>query len=84
MSWGVYGILIVFAAFILLMILNPNLSCFGRRIKSPFYPLFRKRKAQKKAAERRLHPTDLPAGKPGAEGRRPGADKAEDYGFKLD
>jgi len=84
MNWGVYGILIVFAAFILLLILNPNLSCFGRRLKSPFYPLFRKRQAQKKAAERRLHPGERPAGKTPAESRRPGADKAEDYGFKLD
>jgi len=43
MKWSTTGILIIFAAFILLLILNPNMSCFGRRIKSPFYPLFRKR-----------------------------------------
>ncbi len=48
MSFGSYGILLVFAAFILLLIFNPKLSCFGKRIRSPLYPLFRKKKAQKK------------------------------------
>lgn len=43
MNWGMYGILIIFGLFILLMIINPNLACFGRRIKSPLYPLFRKK-----------------------------------------
>jgi hypothetical protein len=43
MNFGMYGILIVFGAFVLLLILNPNLSCFGKRIKSPLYPLLRKR-----------------------------------------
>jgi hypothetical protein len=46
MSWGTTAILIIFAAFVLLLILNPNMSCFGRRIKSPFYPLFRKKRAK--------------------------------------
>jgi Na+-transporting methylmalonyl-CoA/oxaloacetate decarboxylase gamma subunit len=44
MNIGVYGILFVFAAFILLLIINPNMSCFGRRVRSPLYPLFRKKK----------------------------------------
>jgi len=44
MSWGTTVILILFAAFVLLLILNPKMSCFGRRIKSPFYPLFRKKR----------------------------------------
>lgn len=44
MKWSTTAILIIFAAFVLLLIINPNMSCFGRRIKSPFYPLFRKRK----------------------------------------
>lgn len=43
MNIGAYGILILFGAFVLLMILNPNLSCFGKRLKSPLYPLLRKR-----------------------------------------
>ena len=44
MRWNTTIILIIFAAFVLLLILNPNMSCFGRRIKSPFYPLFRKKR----------------------------------------
>lgn len=44
MSVGTIGILAVFAAFVLLLIINPNMSCFGRRIKSPFYPLLRKKR----------------------------------------
>jgi hypothetical protein len=43
MNIGAYGILILFGALVLLMILNPNLSCFGKRLKSPLYPLLRKR-----------------------------------------
>lgn len=46
MRWTTTAILIVFAAFVLLLILNPNMSCFGRRIKSPFYPLLRKKKLE--------------------------------------
>jgi hypothetical protein len=46
MSWGTTVILVIFAAFVLLLILNPNMSCFGRRIKSPFYPLLRKKRAK--------------------------------------
>lgn len=46
MKWTTTAILIVFAAFVLILILNPNMSCFGRRIKSPFYPLFRKKKLE--------------------------------------
>jgi hypothetical protein len=51
MSWGIYGILIIFGIFVLLLILNPNLSCFGRRIKSPFYPVLRKKKRKIKAED---------------------------------
>ncbi|UCE21827.1 MAG: hypothetical protein JSV46_06330 [Candidatus Aminicenantes bacterium] len=47
MKLGYYGILIIFVAFFLLLILNPNLSCFGKRLKSPFYPLFRRKKRVK-------------------------------------
>ncbi len=49
MKWSTTAILVIFAAFVLLLILNPNMSCFGRRIKSPFYPLFRKRKLEEEA-----------------------------------
>lgn len=44
MSFGMYGILIAFGLFVLLLIRNPNLSCFGKRIGSSFYPLTRKKK----------------------------------------
>jgi hypothetical protein len=43
MSWGV-GLLIIFGGFVLLLVLNPNLSCFGKRVSSPLYPLLRKKK----------------------------------------
>jgi hypothetical protein len=52
MKWSTTAILIVFAAFVLLLILNPNMSCFGRRIKSPFYPLFRKKKLKDEAKKK--------------------------------
>ena len=48
MSIGAYGILIIFGLFIVLLVINPNLSCFGRRIKSPFYPLTRKKNMKKR------------------------------------
>ncbi len=48
MSWGYYGILVIFVAFFLLLVLSPNLSCFGKKLKSPFYPLFRRKKIKKK------------------------------------
>ncbi|MGQ9800306.1 MAG: hypothetical protein ACUVRL_01355 [Candidatus Saccharicenans sp.] len=85
MSWTIYGILIIFGLFIILMIINPNLSCFGRRIRSPFYPVTRKKKMR---AVSRDYKFDLgeQAKKPGQTGpteptKKP---KTEDYGFKLD
>lgn len=51
MSWTFYVILIIFGLFILLAILNPNFSCFGKMIKSPFYPMLRKKKRKAKEAE---------------------------------
>ena len=39
MSFGAYGLLVIFGLFILLLAVNPKLSCFGKRIASPFYPL---------------------------------------------
>jgi len=71
MGIGAYGLLVIFGLFILLLAVNPKLSCFGKRIKSPFYPLVRRKRQVKR--------TD---GKgPGPEGTEK---KAEDYGFKLD
>ncbi len=43
--------MVIFGLFILLLALNPKLSCFGKRIASPFYPLARKRRLMKKAGE---------------------------------
>lgn len=51
MNWGIYGILIIFGIFVLLLILNPNLSCFGKRVKSPFYPILRKKKRKIKTED---------------------------------
>jgi hypothetical protein len=90
MNFGAYGVLIIFGAFVLLMILNPNLSCFGKRLKSPLYPLLRKRSRPR----RRQPPTedygfDLGGDKADAEfPPRPrsspeGKPPTEDYGFDL-
>lgn len=85
MSWTIYAILIIFGLFVVLMIINPNLSCFGRRIRSPFYPVTRKKKMK---AVSRDYKFDL-----GAPGEKPDQStqsdaskkvKTEDYGFKLD
>ena len=70
MSWSTYAILIVFAAFVLLLILNPNMSCFGKRITSPFYPLLRKKRL--KEARRG----------DGRRGRGEDRRRTEDYGFR--
>lgn len=51
MSWGIYGILVIFGLFVLLLILNPNLSCFGKRVKSPLYPVLRKKKRKRKTED---------------------------------
>jgi len=69
MSWGTYAILVVFGLFILLLILNPNMSCFGKRIRSPFYPILRKKRLKNKA---------------GTGAGEKAAQKTEDYGFRLD
>lgn len=76
MGIGVYGILIIFALFILLLAINPKLSCFGKRIKSPFYPLIRR----KKIRVGKIDSGKAEGGKPKSEAER----KAQNYGFKLD
>jgi len=48
MRWQIYGIIVIFALFVLALIFNPTLSCFGRKLKSPFYPIFRKKKRKLK------------------------------------
>jgi hypothetical protein len=44
MNIYVLGVIIIFGVFVIILVVNPNLSCFGKKIKSPFYPLIRKRK----------------------------------------
>ena len=94
MSSGAYGLLIVFGSFVLILIFNPNLSCFGKRIKSPFYPLFR-RKAQKKKilktedfgftlADGDKTPRETKAPRPTPPTTSRGKSRVtEDFGFKL-
>jgi len=95
MNWPVAGMLVVFAAFILLLIINPNLSCFGKRLKSPFYPIFRKRKLGRSRQAKPI-PTEDYGFRLGdrdpsrdqapreAPEKKPGKPvKTEDYGFHL-
>jgi len=85
MSWTIYAILIIFGLFILLMIINPNLSCFGRRIRSPFYPVTRKKKLRALSKDYKFDlgspETKTIAGTPTEASKKK---EAEDYGFKLD
>lgn len=78
MNWGFIGLLVVLAMFVILLVANPKLSCFGKRIVSPLYPVFRGRKRRRAvSAEPSVPPQPGPAGKAPD---KPG----EDYGFKLD
>jgi hypothetical protein len=99
MPWTGYGILVVFAVFILLMLINPKLSCFGRKISSPLYPLTRKRKqktlktedygfqlgdATDKEEESKKRPRESKPPVMGAEIKKPAKVlKTKDYGFHL-
>ena len=96
MKLALYGILVILALFIVLMVFNPNLSCFGRKLKSPLYPVLRKKKQKQKKMKMVDYGFDL--GNPG-EKRIQGASTqkqtqqkksalrpniaAEDYGFDL-
>ncbi|MCP2520484.1 hypothetical protein NLC26_02230 [Candidatus Aminicenantes bacterium AC-708-M15] len=50
MNLGLWILLILFAIFIVLLVTNPRMSCFGRIIRSPFYPM-RRKKAKKRKTE---------------------------------
>lgn len=78
MNWGFIGLVAVFALFIILLIANPKLSCFGKRVTSPLYPLFRGRKLKKREPTGRETTPGQDAGLKASE------KKTEDYGFKLD
>jgi hypothetical protein len=89
LSFSIYGILIIFGIFILLLIINPNLSCFGRKLKSPLYPILRKRKLKKKKIETQDYGFEL-----GGDHKKKEPEdqiknssqkkiKTQDYGFNL-
>jgi hypothetical protein len=96
MNIGVYGILVIFAIFIILIMKNPRLSCFGKKLKSPFYPLFRRKKMEEDRERRQkerlrkiqtddycFQLEDSPGGtNPGIYPQAPPKD--EDRGLKLD
>jgi hypothetical protein len=88
MNWGFYGILIIFALFILLLVFNPNLSCFGKRIRSPLYPFFRKKKRKMKTEDygfRLVNKSSKREEKKSKEGKEiKKVKKSDDYGFRLD
>jgi len=70
MNIGVYGILVIFAIFILLIVKNPSLSCFGKKLKSPFYPLSRRKKMEEDRERRQKE--------------RLRKIRTDDYGFQLE
>lgn len=88
MNWGLYGILIIMALFIILLILNPNLSCFGKRIRSPLYPLLRKKKRGVKTEDygfrlvNKNAKTEAKKSKEQKEIKK--IKKVDDYDFRLD
>ena len=92
MNLGTYGILIAFGLFIVILILNPRISCFGKRIRSPFYPLLRKGKGKEKkkaapqAQDYGFHLVDKESAGPGRqdEPKKKPVKKTDDYGFRLD
>ena len=84
MNVGFYGLIIIFGAFIILLIINPNLSCFGKRLKSPFYPLLRKKKASLSKHGHRTKAGEGQGPGEGSGGPKKPVKAAEDYGFRLD
>lgn len=89
MRLGTYGILIAFGLFVLLLILNPRMSCFGKRIRSPFYPLLRKKSRPKPAPQAEDYGFHLVEGEAKdkaevAADKKKTVKKTDDYGFRLD
>jgi len=93
MNWGTTGILIAFGLFVLLIIFNPRMSCFGKRLRSPFYPFLRKKKRPKTpppAVDYGFHLAEgeaKDAAKASAgevEAKKKTVKKTDDYGFRLD
>jgi hypothetical protein len=84
MSWGAYAILVIFGLFVLLLVINPNMSCFGKRIKSPFYPLKRRKTVKRKATDYKFNLSQGAPQKGESSGQPKPDKKTEDYGFRLD
>jgi hypothetical protein len=93
MNWGTYGILIAFGLFVILIIFNPRISCFGKRIRSPFYPLLRKKSRKKAPPQAQDYGFRLAEGgvkeapkeaAGAAEEKKKAVKKTDDYGFRLD
>ena len=70
MNIGTYGILIIFGAFILLLIFSPNLSCFGKKIRSPLHPVLGRKKRKQKRIVTEDYGFELGDGEGGASLRR--------------
>ena len=95
MELTLYGILVALALFIVLLVFNPRLSCFGRKLKSPFYPMVRKKKLRQKKSQSVDYGFDLGgtgekksrgfSPKSAVQKRNAEAKRAvtEDYGFDL-
>lgn len=47
MNIFLFGFIVIFVLFVIILIANPRISCFGKKIRSPFYPLLRKKKRSK-------------------------------------
>jgi hypothetical protein len=90
------GVIIIFVVFIVILIANPRISCFGKKIKSPFYPLFRKK--QKSSGSKKIKIEDYGFSLVDEESRRKPriteigprkrrkpqkSVKMDDYGFSL-
>jgi hypothetical protein len=84
MSWGATVLLVLFGVFIVLVIVNPNVSCFGKRLRSPFYPLLRKKAPPKKTTDYHFHLVDGTDDKKPARNENEPLPKTEDYGFRRD
>ena len=79
MNITTYILLIFFGLFVVLLIVNPKLSCFGKRVRSPFYPLTRKKGKAAKSVKTtdfgfHLSPDGKPVSRPvsKAPGSKPG------------
>ncbi len=88
MNFGLYGIIIIFALFFIILMVNPKISCFGKKIKSPFYPLLRKKKKKKKETKTQDYGFKLVDGEVKQHSKKkkhPKAnlEKVEDYGLNL-